>query len=349
MIAKENYEEAHIRDLQDKSHRDPGLIERTLYAFGLLEALVQVGMPFIFKGGTSLLLLLDKPMRLSTDIDIIVEPGTDVEHYIEKAADIFPFSAQEEQIRRGKNDIEKRHFRFTYLSPILQKPFYILLDVLYENNNYARLVTKEISNNILLSKGDALKVQIPSIDCILGDKLTAFAPHTTGVPLNMNKDMEIMKQFYDICTLLSVFSDFDDVKSTYTKVIDTEIQYRGGNLSPEDALRDTISSAIAIGARGNLAPKDYPSYVRGARDVRTHIYTETYSPEIAAVRSPGVAYLAACILSDSNCERIDIFDNLLNEPLKHPDIKELKYLKKISPEGYAYAVKTDKILMDLYE
>ena len=29
MIAKENYEEAHIRDLQDKSHRDPGLIERT--------------------------------------------------------------------------------------------------------------------------------------------------------------------------------------------------------------------------------------------------------------------------------------------------------------------------------
>jgi len=265
MIAKENYEEAHIRDLQDKSHRDPGLIERTLYAFGLLEALVQVGMPFIFKGGTSLLLLLDKPMRLSTDIDIVVEPGTDVEHYIEKAADIFPFSAQEEQIRHGKND------------------------------------------------------------------------------------MEIMKQFYDIRTLLDVFSNFDDVKSTYTKVIDTEIQYRGGNLSPEYALRDTISSAIAIGARGNLAPEDYPSYVRGARDVRTHIYAETYSPEIAAERSPGVAYLSACILSDSNCERIDIFDNLLNEPLKHPDIKELKYLKKISPEGYAYAVKTDKILMDLYE
>ena len=71
--------------------------------------------------------------------------------------------------------------------------------------------------------------------------------------------------------------------------------------------------------------------------------------EIAAERSPGVAYLSACILSDSNCERIDIFDNLLNEPLNHPDIKELKYLKKISPEGYAYAVKTDKILMDLYE
>ena len=346
MIVKENYEEAHIRDLQDKSHRDPGLIERTLYAFGLLEALVQVEMPFIFKGGTSLLLLLDRPMRLSTDIDIVVEPGTDVEYYIEKAADIFPFSAQEEQVRHGRNDIEKRHFRFTYVSPVLQKPFYILLAVLYEKNNYSQLVTKEISNDILLSSGNALKVQVPSIDCILGDKLTAFAPHTTGVPLNANKDMEIMKQFYDICTLLEAFSNYDDVKNTYARVVDTEIRYRGGTLSSEDALRDTIYSAIAIGARGNLAPEDYPSYVRGARDVRTHIYAETYSPEIAAVRSPGVVYLSTCLLADSKYERIDTFYDLLNESLRHPKIKMLKYLKKINPEAYAYAVKADRLLMN---
>ena len=38
MIIRENYSEEHIRDLQKISRRDPGLIERTLYAFGLLEA-----------------------------------------------------------------------------------------------------------------------------------------------------------------------------------------------------------------------------------------------------------------------------------------------------------------------
>ncbi len=48
-------------------------------------------MPFIFKGGTSLLFLLDKPMQLSTDIDIIVEPDVDVEAYIQKAGKIVPF------------------------------------------------------------------------------------------------------------------------------------------------------------------------------------------------------------------------------------------------------------------
>ena len=40
---------------------------------------------------TSLMLILEKPARLSTDIDILVEPGTDVDDYIDKAARIFPF------------------------------------------------------------------------------------------------------------------------------------------------------------------------------------------------------------------------------------------------------------------
>ena len=56
-------------------------------------------MPFIFKGGTCLMMLMDKPRRLSTDIDIIVEPGTDLDDYLEKASAIFPFQMVEEQKR----------------------------------------------------------------------------------------------------------------------------------------------------------------------------------------------------------------------------------------------------------
>ena len=78
MISKDNYTEQHIRALQAASKGDPSLIERTLYAFGLLEALAVAGLDFTFKGGTSLLLLLPKPKRLSTDIDIMVEPNTDI-------------------------------------------------------------------------------------------------------------------------------------------------------------------------------------------------------------------------------------------------------------------------------
>ena len=53
MIDKRVYEPDYIRGLQQKYASDPGLIERALYAFGLLEAIKSVGMPFCFKGGTS--------------------------------------------------------------------------------------------------------------------------------------------------------------------------------------------------------------------------------------------------------------------------------------------------------
>jgi hypothetical protein len=91
MLSHENYTKTHINDLWIKTGADPSILERTIFAFGLLEAIRRAGLQFIFKGGTSLLLLLDEPRRLSTDIDIIVEPKTNVDDYIQRAGKIFPF------------------------------------------------------------------------------------------------------------------------------------------------------------------------------------------------------------------------------------------------------------------
>jgi len=82
MLAKENFDLEHINMLRMQYKKDPSLLERVIYAFGLLEAIAKVDMPFVFKGGTCLMLLTEHPMRLSTDIDIIVESGTDVDKYI---------------------------------------------------------------------------------------------------------------------------------------------------------------------------------------------------------------------------------------------------------------------------
>ena len=38
MISKDNFSAEHIRELQLHNHRDPLLLERTLFAFGLLGA-----------------------------------------------------------------------------------------------------------------------------------------------------------------------------------------------------------------------------------------------------------------------------------------------------------------------
>ena len=48
-----------------------------------------------------------------------------------------------------------------------------------------------------MSSGEDLKVNLPDKNCILGDKLTAFAPHTTGIPTGEDKELEIKKQLFD--------------------------------------------------------------------------------------------------------------------------------------------------------
>lgn len=228
MLLRENYTKEHIARLREQTGADPSILERTIFAVGLLEAIRSVGMPFIFKGGTSLLVLLDHPRRLSTDIDIIVDKGTDVDDYIKKAGTIFPFLSVEERKRRGMNDIEKRHFRFHFLSLRTEKEIHILRDVVFEDNPYLRVTERPIRSRLLLHEGDDLLVQLPDKNCILGDKLTAFAPHTTGIPFGKDKELEIIKQMFDCWTLIQEMDDYQTVSSVYNTVSHIELEYRGG-------------------------------------------------------------------------------------------------------------------------
>ena len=61
---------------------DTPLVEKAIRALSLLESLVRSGCPFIFKGGTALMLHLDTTRRLSIDVDIVCPPGTDIKEYL---------------------------------------------------------------------------------------------------------------------------------------------------------------------------------------------------------------------------------------------------------------------------
>lgn len=114
MISKSNYSKEHLEEVVKKYGGDKGIFERVMFAFGWLQSLVDVNLGFIFKGGMCLLLLLDDPRRFSTDIDIIVKPGTDIDKFIRESGKLLPFETHEEHHRRKENGIEKRHFKFEY-------------------------------------------------------------------------------------------------------------------------------------------------------------------------------------------------------------------------------------------
>ena len=344
MIDKKTYELDYIRELQARYKTDPGLLERVLYAFGLLEALVKAGMRFIFKGGSSMMLLLDHPVRLSTDIDIIVDPGTDIDKYIETAGAIFPFLRKEEDVRKGRNNIEKRHFKFFYFSPVRKTEFYILLDIVFMESPYNQVMMRAIKNDLLLTESEDLEVVMPTLECILGDKLTAFAPHTTGIPLGKKKELEIAKQLFDVATLSEQMKDQAQFQKTYDKAVVEELAFRGLDLTRDDVLRDTIRACASIISRGAFDESDYTEYMRGIRSLSDHIIGRRFTPETAAEKACSVMCLAASVLTRSEYPQITDPANYMTSRLAGEQYKRLAYIKKRNLAAYGYLVEATKML-----
>lgn len=177
---------------KDNKIKDIALVEKTIRAFSLLEALARSGCPFLFKGGSSLMLHLDTSKRLSIDIDIICPPGTTIEDYLEKYSEEYGFGEVKLVERISRTDIPKQHAKFFYqvAYPAGGRQDKILLDVLFEEIHYANVVELPIQSRLLKTEGDPVMVKLPSKEDLLGDKLTAFAPHTTGIPFFHNRIIE---------------------------------------------------------------------------------------------------------------------------------------------------------------
>jgi predicted nucleotidyltransferase component of viral defense system len=346
MIDKKTFSLEHIKVLEKESGAQIAIIERTMFAFGLLEAISQTGLPFIFKGGSCLMVLLKEPKRFSTDIDIIVPPGTNIDEYIAKAGKIFPFFHVEENFRARRNNIEKRHFKFLYISPLNENPVTVILDVLFEENHYSSVTKKVIGNKLLLTDGKDVEVSMPGINCILGDKLTAFAPHTTGIGINDKKELEIIKQMFDCATLLREINDFSEVKKTYKEIVKIELAYRELNIDYKEVLLDTIKSAAVIIGRGSLYKSDEIAvYSTGIRAIGSHLLSKKYDFAIAGFDAAQVMYLASSILSDSNdFSLIKNISDYNDCKIENKDFSSLSSLRKISLDTYAYIVEATKLL-----
>lgn len=342
MISKESFSKEHILSVWKETGSDPSILQRTIFAFGLLEALYKTGLSFIFKGGTCLIILLDTPRRLSTDIDIVVPAGTDIDRYINEAGKLFPFLGFEEDFRKKSGKIEKRHFYFKFESPLQKKIITVVLDVVFENDPYLKTDKKPIENDLLITEGEPIFVHVPDKNCILADKLTAFAPRTTGIPFGVNKELEIVKQFYDCWTLLSEMDDYDMVKRAYGRLVSIEMNYRNLSMAQTDVLMDTILSCIELIGRGSIG-NNYPKYQKGIDAIGLHIFNGNLSGETVGGKACEVMYLAACMMTDEPYEKPDV-EAYQKKKLTIKGAKRITYMKNTHPNGYACLLKTFEIL-----
>ena len=353
MIKKECMTAEWIKAISVRNkYKDLNLIEKVIRAMSLLEMLKLSGCPFCFKGGSALMLILgESAHRLSIDIDIICPPGTDIEPYL-KDIEKFGFISKtlEERQQRDTN-IPKSHSRFFYHIAYKNddKPAYILLDVLYEDLQYHATEEVEIKGPFIELDDEPLKVTVPSADDILGDKLTAFAPNTSGIPYikeGRDRSLEIIKQLYDVGRLFEHGDNFQHTKDTFTQIGKIELQYRGLPAELSLIYEDIRETALCLATRGQMGKGDFDMLQSGIKKIDGYIYKGKYRIEEAIVDSARAAYLATSIEKSST--RIEKYDGnpntILAMELSSSVNNKLNKLKKILPEAFFYWVKTSELL-----
>ncbi len=346
MINKETYTLEWILNLKNKLGRriDPKLIEKVIWALTLLEQLKIKGLNFTFKGGTALLLATEKPKRFSIDIDIITEHSEKeiipvLQQIVEE--NIF-LSWEDDNNRKHTPDAPIGHFKTYYKSVVDGNIEPILLDLLYTPNPYPEVRELPIKHP-WLSTSEEVIITMPTFDAILGDKLTAFAPKTTGILYTKNRPVEIIKQLYDIAFLFDNITNVEIVRSSNNKVVQEEIGFRKLDISAKEVLEDTWQACYALAER-DIKSFEYNHLQLGIRNF-TNFTIDRFSIDEAIVAAAKVAYLTKLIQSEKAIT-IERFKNPLEIKdwlIEDQEYNKLNKLKKNNPEAFYYWYKSLKI------
>lgn len=315
---------------------DPILIEKMILALTLLENLKTSGVEYVFKGGTSMLLILGAPRRFSIDLDIVIKTDQGLDEALRSVLHQGVFRRFEEDERSSM--IPKQHYKFFYESVVERKESSIILDVLYDENPYPACEMVPIQSDLIITEGQIMRIKCPTPESLFGDKLTAFAPHTTGILYGKNKDLEIAKQLYDLGLLFDRILDMNMVGTTFQTIAVKELNYRGlSNFSVTDVLEDSFQTACLIGMRGYGFEMEYTELLNGIKKLAGFVYTERFTLDLAILCAAKIACISSLIIKGSlDIPRFNPSIDLSAWEIRNTKYNRLNKIKKTSPEAFYY-------------
>ena len=339
---------------KQKNHRqiDKIILEKMIYALHLLERLKSNRLDFVFKGGTSLILLLDEGNRFSIDIDIISKTSQkELEAILNKIINSSHFTQWKlDEHRSYQPGVPKAHYKFSFETR-MQGSGTVLLDVLIEDVVYPKLIERPVATK-WIETDETTMVTVPTVDSIIGDKLTAFAPNTIGIPYFKGKDnqpfsMEICKQLFDLSKLFEPIENMETVSESFKVFAKKEIAYRknrnpDSGLTPEKVLQDTIDTCLLLAKRGSGTADEKSKFIelqKGIRAFGTGFLMEgNFRIDDAIPAAARIAYLATKILNKDllpieyynkqNIKELTIDNpewNFLNRLKRQPDKSSFYY------------------------
>ena len=283
---------------------------------------------------------------------MLCPPGTNIEQYLQNC-DKYGFTDCKVIRRENRNDnIPKGHyksfFEVVYSDQIEDS---VLLDVLYEDNHYQKIEDINLSHPFVLTDGSETIIRVPSVADMLGDKLTAFAPNTCGVPYykgTHNSTINVAKQLHDVGRLFDAFDDIVTTAKTFKSIAVVELSsYRGKGDDLSIVYDDIRNTAFALATRGKVDPnKDFELLKEGVDKLKSHIYVARYTLDMAISDAAKAAYLATVIQYGLN--KIEKYsgnvDDVKDMTISPVISKEVAKIRRGNPEAFYYWSKISQIL-----
>lgn len=355
MIKQEAYTtewlDSKVKEYEANSY---DLAEKMTYAFTLLEHLKLNGLDFIFKGGTSMVLMIDEFHRFSKDIDIILETKPENLHQIFDAIVAnTPFIKWEQSER--KNDefhVPKEHYKFLYKeskpSKFPEKP--VLLDIIFVESSYPETQIVNIKHALLSTEEPYAEIIIPTFNSIAGDKLTAFAPKTIGIPMGKGKAVEIAKQLFDLNMLFDRVTSYKQVGLSFEKTAEMCIKHYQRDFTLEQIYDDVIETGYTMAMMGKHDAELYNEIKNGVSALSQYLNRKTnFGYNKALTAAARIAYMAACLMKGIEPVKLD-WQSVATEDFKNKKIDHEKYsvlnkaLKAGYPEAWFYWLNTVEVL-----
>ncbi len=355
MIKPESYSQQWLDSkLNEYEATNYDLAEKMTFAFLLLEHLKLKGLDFIFKGGTSLVLMLDKFHRFSKDIDIILAVKPENLHAIfDQIIKDTPFTKWE--VSERKNDefqVPKEHFKFYYNqskpSKFPEQP--VLLDIIYVESTYPATRKVNLVHSFLSTEEPHTEITIPSLDSIAGDKLSAFAPTTIGIPMGKNKAVEIAKQLFDVNQMFELMEDSEIVRQSFEQTSLMCINHYKKDYTIDHIYTDVINTAFAMAMMGKTHPELFNEIKAGVSSLSQYLSKKSnFGYNVALTAAARIGYLAACLMKGVKPMKLDWKsvspEEIKNKKIEHPEYFVLnKALKAGYPEAWYYWLHTAEIL-----
>lgn len=275
------------------------LAEQAVHSLELVAQLAAAGLSYQFKGGSSLLLILDTPRRFSIDVDIATDETRErTQEIVLSLPERFgTFSRIEHRPHKTKPWLPMTSFYLYYPSTVDPSgESSIMLDVQLRRSPYkTRMVPVHCGE---LYRCDQ-KVELPLAASIAGDKLLTMGPATLGIPLDKGKHAQRLKHVFDVSSLMATGPDLADIRESCFACIEHENEIQETTFTAADVMADTLAFCATTTTHADRPDTDDTTEgmlrenAQGLPDFASHLFQAGYDWQALQRDMARVAYCIA--------------------------------------------------------